>query len=72
MQAIAGIFSVIVVVASFGYIRSNFMLSKKQRQHHGEAKFIRSNPHIFAVKNNGVSLDKREIYSLTLEELGLY
>ena len=33
--------------------------------------FVRTKPHEFGAKNNGVSMDNREIYSLSLEELGL-
>ncbi len=58
------VFSVIVVAAGVGYA-----LSANKRDN--GISYIKAHSEAFKVKNNGISLDKRTIYSLTLEDLGM-
>lgn len=55
------VYAAVVVFSCCGYIKSSYDKSR-QRTNFTE---------IFAIKDTGVSLDKREIYSLNLDELGL-
>lgn len=63
---IAVLTGLVILVSSVKYV-----ISFRKDESSDELNYIYTHADEFRVKNNGVSLDNREIYKYTAEELGL-